>query len=99
MTVNKKKIAISLMSKKEKEEGKQPFLSRAWETRKQAIADRVKRKQDAAHARAIIRKETAKPKSRTKKEVKAAEELLKKIEKKKSKNLKFIDKISKKLYA
>lgn len=96
MTVNKKKIAISLMSKTEKANGVQPFLLRGWETRKQQIADRVKRKQDAAHARAIIRKETAKPKSRTKKEVRAAQELLKKIEKKKSKNLKFISKKSKK---
>lgn len=99
MTINKKKIAIGLMTNKEKEDKVQPFLSRGWETRKQAIADRVKRKQDAAHARAIIRKETAKPKSRTKKEVRAAEELLKKIEKKKAKNQKFIIKKQKKQYA
>lgn len=53
------------------------------------------RRQEASHARAVLRKEKAKPKSQTKAELKAAQKLLKKVEAKRSRQLKYLRKIQK----
>lgn len=52
----KLKIAKKLLTKKEKQKKVSPFDSDGWLKRKKAIADRVSRKQGAAHERALKRK-------------------------------------------
>jgi hypothetical protein len=65
------------------------FRTAAWETQKKRIAKRVQKKQEAAHARAVIRKEVAKPKSQTRKDIRNAKAIVKKVEKKRARNLKY----------
>lgn len=83
------------MSNKEKQDGVEPFLCKNWEARREGIAGRIKRKQDASHARAVLRKENATNKPPTKKEIKAAKIVLKKVEAKKARHNKFKNKLKK----
>lgn len=62
---SKVKMARRLQTNEERKAGKSIFESgkystSKWKDRKIAIAERVKRKQDAAHARAVERKKKAK---------------------------------------
>lgn len=92
---NKKSVAKKLLSKEEKAKGTTPFNAKGWDLQKKAIAQRVETQQGKAHARAVIRKENAKPKSQTKKELKEAKKIVKKIEAKKSRHLKYLTKKNK----
>lgn len=55
-------------------------------------AESHRKRQEKSHAKAVIRKENAKPKSQSKKELKAALKIVKEMEAKKSKRLKFLTK-------
>lgn len=66
----------------------------AHEEQKKVIAARVKRKQDLAHARAIIRKEAAKPGSQEPINLKAAKKLVAKAEAARASRPPFISKRS-----
>lgn len=52
----KKAMAMRMRTKKDKEQNIPPFQTKEWKKRKDAIRDRVKRKQGAAHERALMRK-------------------------------------------
>lgn len=56
----KLKIARKLYTKVDKLSGFKLFYSYAWEDRKAAIAERVKRQQSAAHERAVERERVRK---------------------------------------
>lgn len=53
----KRQIATALRTRLEKQDRTPVFLTANWETRKEEIRKRVARKQAAAHARAVARKE------------------------------------------
>ena len=86
------KLARSMMSEDDIKKHVPVFQTSAWEARKNRIVRNVKKQQDAAHAKAVLRKESAKPKSQTKAELKKAREVMKKVEEKKRRHLKFLTK-------
>lgn len=71
---------------------KGPFMTTAWQVRKNGIAERVARRAELNRAKTLLRKETAKPKSQTKKEIRSAQRLVKKVEAKRARSLKFKNK-------
>ena len=95
MQANKKSVAKKLLSKAEKAKGTTPFNAKGWDLQKQAIAQRVETQQGKAHARAVLRKENAKPKSQTKKELKEARKIIEKVEQRKKRQAKHLKKVNK----
>lgn len=89
MQANKKSIAKKMLSKVEKAKGTTPFNAKGWDLQKKAIAQRVETQQGKAHARAVLRKENAKPKSQTKKAIKEARKIVEKAEQRKKRQAKY----------
>lgn len=91
----KRKHALRTQTQKEKNTKGllgSPYESKQYVEHREAIKARVKKQQDEAHARAVIRKENTKPNTVTKKQLKKAKVILKRKEEKKSRNYKFLSK-------
>lgn len=88
----KRKLANKMLSKKERLERVSVFDAKAWQAKKKATAARVARKQEAAHSRAVVRKAASGTKTITKKDLKKAQAVVKKIEAKRKKNAKYASK-------
>ena len=89
MASNKTRLARTMRTPAEIKARTPIFNTVAWEKQKERKAKRVQKQQDTAHAKAILRKEVAKPKSQTKADVKKAKALVKKVEQKRARNLKY----------
>lgn len=89
-----RKQAQRMHTSQEKGYGISVFDSYAWETRKKAIADRVKRKAREARAKSLVRKEQMKPGSVPKNDLRIATDIVKKLEKLEANKKPFISKRS-----